>query len=388
MSDDRSNPAQPLSALAAGTYSVPGGRDAAGELISVLVHDLRNLVAPIRNAAHIVRLRAGADRNAAGLADIMDRQVNGVGVLLERIVEADEIRRGVVELSFVTVTVAELLAAVTEGARVLISSRGQTLNSVVIEGDSRMQLSLDHRLEKVLTSLLEQVALHTPSGGEISITQKISNNKFELRMHGGKESEGIPDTFSLFSDARAVGVKTNIAEVQLAVAAELIHRHGGEIQVEAKKEFVVTLPLSGGDGTTNRSSLDQDTQPAHTSAVAGKVRRVLIIDDNPALTESLREILQEMSFEAKIANDGMEGLEAARSWKPDVALIDINMPKLNGFEVARALRKEFLPHDMKLIMMSGDTVNDTTLNAARQAGADHCIDKIQDLTSLEKLLNA
>ncbi len=120
---------------------------------------------------------------------------------------------------------------------------------------------------------------------------------------------------------------------------------------------------------------------------AGRTRRVLIADDSPAVCESLAAVLRDLGHEVKTANDGLETIDTATAWMPDLVLLDINMPKLNGYETARRLRAQFPSSAMRLVMISGADIDNGVLAAARQAGFDDCLDKLVDLAALRKVLD-
>ena len=134
----------------------------------------------------------------------------------------------------------------------------------------------------------------------------------------------------------------------------------------------------------------------HTAAVGNEhappppgatiARHILIVDDNAALLTSLSGVLREAGHEVKTAADGPQALALAHSWKPEFVLLDVHMPHMNGFEVAKQLRALFPRRDMKLVLMSGSALDETTLRGAERAGFDHCIDKVHEFASLENLL--
>jgi CheY-like chemotaxis protein len=117
-------------------------------------------------------------------------------------------------------------------------------------------------------------------------------------------------------------------------------------------------------------------------------RRILIADDSPAVCESFAAILRDLGHEVRTVNDGLEAVDAATAWVPDLVLLDINMPKLNGYEVAKRLRAQFPSSSMRLVMISGADLDSGVLAAARQAGFDECLDKLLDFSALRKLLDS
>lgn len=123
-----------------------------------------------------------------------------------------------------------------------------------------------------------------------------------------------------------------------------------------------------------------------TVPVNGVGKRILIADDSPAVCESFGEILRDLGHEVRVAHDGLEAVDIATAWMPDFAMIDVNMPKLNGYETARRLRAQFPSSKMRLVMISGATLDAPVLEAARQAGFDQCLDKLLDFAALNQVL--
>ena len=115
-------------------------------------------------------------------------------------------------------------------------------------------------------------------------------------------------------------------------------------------------------------------------------RRVLLADDNEAVRSSFATVLRDLGHEVRLAADGMEALQVVEEWRPEFVVLDVHMPKLNGYDLARRLRSKFPPEVMRLVMMSGTTLDQATLIGAKQAGFDHCIDKLSAVVSLEQLL--
>lgn len=128
------------------------------------------------------------------------------------------------------------------------------------------------------------------------------------------------------------------------------------------------------------------SRAAPRAGVACGLRRILIADDSVAMRDSLADLLRDKGYDVKAVASGAEALECASAWLPEIVMLDINMPQVDGFEVARRLRARFPPSSMKLVMMSGNTLDRVALSAAAQAGFDHCIDKVIDVELLETLL--
>lgn len=185
----------------------------------------------------------------------------------------------------------------------------------------------------------------------------------------------------------------------LSAIADMIDRQVDEI-VRIVNALADAERLRSTGLTPEAGKLNQDSSPGvhamstPNETLTGKAlppvgqaaKRILIADDNAALRASLASILQEMGHEVRTTADGAEALELAQHWSPEVVLLDINMPQLNGFEVAKKLRMKFPPDVMQLVMMSGTALNEMTLRGATRAGFDHCIDKVNDVDTLRKLL--
>ena len=384
------------------------------EFLRVLAHELRNHVAPIRNAAHLIRLRAGSDPELSPMLDMIERQVSGIVRALEVIVDAERAGRGDIALASEEIDLALAVAAAVDRAKPMIESRSQRLHAslpqepVWVRADSA-------RIAQVLDALLDNAARYTDADGEIWLDTFPSAEKIEVRVRdsgGGIAAEFLPRVFDYFAGrsrpVHGIGVG-------LAVARKLVERQGGRMRAasagEGKgSEFVIELPV-----VTRRRDADA-RQPAHATrkpdAPAGEAsqespspwrsdplpltsrpnrpsgRRILIADDSAAVRDSLAGLLQDKGHEVRGAGDGEEALDVAASWQPDFVLLDIRMPKLNGFKVARELRARFPATRMHLVMMSGNTLDEATLAGAKAAGFDTCIDKVFAFSELEKLLNA
>jgi len=172
------------------------------------------------------------------------------------------------------------------------------------------------------------------------------------------------------------------ADPNLAPIADLIERQVNEV--------VRMLNVLGDADRSGRGDLksaeDGNDRWTPSSAAAMTGSHILIVDDNTAFLASLSSVLREAGHEVKTAADGPEALALAQSWQPEFVLLDVHMPRMNGFEVAKQLRTLFPQGVMKLVLMSGSSLDETTLRGAERAGFDHCIDKVRDFAALEKLL--
>jgi len=167
-------------------------------------------------------------------------------------------------------------------------------------------------------------------------------------------------------------------DAQLRDATALIER-----QVEAMAGLLdAALP-----SPSRTASAESAKEPgAKGSGGGASARRILIADDSPAVCESLAAILRDLGHEVRVAQDGQEAVDTATAWMPDFVLLDVNMPRLNGYEAARRLRSQFPSSQMRLVMISGADLEPAVVEAARQAGFDECLDKLLDFSALKTLL--
>jgi len=172
------------------------------------------------------------------------------------------------------------------------------------------------------------------------------------------------------------------ADADLASVTDMIDRQVNEIARILDALGNDNRPGRGGLG----SAANGDVHPAPSSATVRIARKILVVDDNAALLASLSAVLREAGHEVKTAADGVEALALVQSWTPDFVLLDAQMPRMNGFEIARQLRTLFPQGAVKLILMSGSPPDETTLQGAKRAGFDHYIDKIHGFAAFEKLL--
>ena len=384
------------------------------EFLRVLVHELRNHVAPIRNAAHLIRLRAGSDPELSLMVDMIERQVSGIVRALEVIVDAERASHGDVALASEEIDLALAVASAADRAKPMFDARSQRLHASLPQEPIWVRADRA-RIAQVLDTLLDNAAQYTDANGEIWLDTLPSASRVEVRVRdsgSGIAADFLPHVFDYFAGrSRCVhGIG-----VGLAVARALVERQGGRLHAASAgerkgSEFVIELPVVTRGGDTAAQEPAQATRrldapsgeasqeipskrrsgpsPLESRTKGRSGRRILIADDSAAVRDSLASLLRDMGHEVRGARDGDEALELAASWQPDFVLLDIHMPKLNGFKVARELRGRVPSTRMHLVMMSGNTLDEATLAGAKAAGFDTCIDKVFAFSELEKLLNA
>jgi CheY-like chemotaxis protein len=392
-SDSRAGPGHP---------SPSKGRN---DFLSVLAHEVRNRVAPIRNAVHLLRMRSRSDPDVQPLLEMIERQVAAIVNDLDVIVESERSSRGDLRIEPDKIDVANAISEAVERARPRAQRRGQNLQAtqmalgVSAYGDPR-------RLAQVLDTVLDNAMRYSERGGEIRLVVEATAEEIAIRVRDtgrGITPDFLPAVFDYFSGRSQPGHGVGVG---LAVARRLMELQGGSIRARssgagAGSEFTIVLPVrsadhvpgrinEGGASAERHDAKDEPVPPGIDSSTSrvrsSRGRRVLVADDSAAVCNSLSALLQELGHEVRSARDGEEALELAQSWQPDYVLLDIHMPKQNGFMVAKALRSRFSSERMKLVMMSGINLDDAMLAGAKAAGFDNCIDKVFAFSELEKLL--
>jgi signal transduction histidine kinase/ActR/RegA family two-component response regulator len=348
------------------------------EFIAILSHELRNPLAPLRNGLELMRL-GGPSASDGKLREMMERQVGHLVRLVDDLLESSRISRGLLELKRAPVQLAEVLRAAVESADSLIRERGHRLEMEVpqealwVDGDAV-------RLSQVFANLLNNAARYTPPGGRIWLhAARVDSGKVRVSVRdsgAGFAPEAQAWLFEMF----ARGPGSSGLGIGLALARRLVEMHGGAMGAHSDgegrgAEFTVTLPL--GDAP-------RDAVPSPVSA--DRQLRVLVADDNRDAAESLAALLQVLGNDVKVAYDGMEAVAAARTFRPQVILLDIGMPLLDGYGAAREIRRDPQIRVAKLVALTG-WGQDEDRQRVRAAGFDEHIVKPAEIDVLRRVLS-
>ena len=384
-----------------------------GDFLGVLAHELRNHVAPIKNAVQIMRLRGASGSDLAPMLDIIERQAFGIVHALEVIIDAERASRGDINLTPRRVDIASAVKAAIGRRQAHIDSRGQRLHLSIPSAPVWVHAEPE-RIGQVLDTLLDNATRYNEQGGDIWIEITPVREEAELRIRDsgrGMSAGFLPHVFDYFAGRSQAEHGVGVG---LAVAHRIVELHGGRIDASSAGEgkgsvFVVHLPAARSNEKVVGAPVEEELGESERHAAAGDAAqgpareitegarragggvpqvplRILIADDSAAVRESLAAILEDMGHQVRGAQDGAEAVELAQRWQPDFVLLDIHMPKLNGFTAARALRAQFPSMVMQLVMMSGTTLDEETLAGARAVGFDSCIDKVSAVAELQKLL--
>ncbi len=371
------------------------------EFLAMLSHELRNPLAPIRSAVHLLRSRERGDEDLISrqAREIIDRQVGNLTKLVNDLLEVSRVVSGRVRLTQQTVDLNQVLQHAVQTARPLIEERKHELlvntcpDPVWISADST-------RIEEVFINLLDNAAKYTPDGGRIEVwcEQPSGGNYAQVRIRdngAGIDSELLPRIFELFTQAdRSLARSAGGLGIGLSLAQRLVNMHGGKIEAqsppegaETGSEFLVKLGIADApvESETTRDSIDGDVN----NAGAGEGLRVLVVDDNIDLVMTLATTLRQKGYSVQSAYTGPSGLKTAQQWRPDIVLLDIGLPELDGYEVARRIRSEPFAElsNARLIALTGYG-RDADIDMAREAGFDGHLVKPCDIEDLDRLMRS
>jgi PAS domain S-box-containing protein len=357
------------------------------EFLAMLAHELRNPLAPIRNAALVIALLGHADEKLRRSSEVIERQVRHLSRLVDDLLDVSRLTRGRITLRKEPLELGPVVAGAVETVRPLLDARKHELaerlpsEPVWVEGDAT-------RLAQVVSNLLANAAKYTPDGGHIDLTVHPEGKEAVLRVRDGGigiPADLLPRVFDLFTQGdRSLARSEGGLGIGLTLARSLMEMHGGRIEAHSDgpgkgSEFVVRLPL-----LEARSALAaSDAGPAeHRPAAA---RRVLLVEDNMDAAESLALLLRLEGHEVRVAHDGPAALAAARDYRPDIIFLDIGLPHMDGYEVARRLRQEEGDQHAVLVALTGYGQGEDR-RRVEAAGFDAHLVKPADVNALRRLL--
>ena len=356
------------------------------EFLAMLAHELRNPLAPIRNSLNILRLSHRSDPTVEQVGEMMERQVNHMVRLVDDLLEVSRITRGKIELRKELIELAAVVRSAVETGRPLIEARRIQLalslppEPLTLEGDPV-------RLAQVLANLLNNSAKYTDPGGQIwlSAHREGEGVMISVRDSGmGIPQDMLPRIFDLFMqvDRHADRAHGGLG-IGLTLVKSLVEMHGGTVAAHSAgvgqgSEFIIRLPLAAGHRAAGRQG-----SPSRTNVLAP--RRVLVVDDNRDAAKSLGMLLKLLGADVQVVFGGPEALEAIAAHKPAVVLLDIGMPGMDGYEVARRVREQPELSDVTLIALTG-WGQDEDRRRTHAAGFNYHLIKPADVRALETLL--
>lgn len=369
------------------------------EFIAILAHELRNPLAPIRNAIEIMTKVTLEEGPLTWSRDVIERQVSHLSRLVDDLLDISRITRGTIHLNKQPLAVGALIARTLETLQPLIAEHRHEL--IVNCADESLSIDGDlTRVVQILGNLLNNAAKYTNPGGRIELTvqQHGKSAEFRIKDNGiGIPSESMAKLFNLFARLPDTSQQHHDGlGIGLALVRKLVELHAGEVTVHSAglnqgSEFVVYLPLTAGKSMNSSDvSMNNSQAPAHVNGkdepADGKLR-ILVADDNLDALESLALLLELSGHEVYKACNGKQAVTLAAQQRPDVMLLDIGMPALNGHDVARQIRGEDWGRNITLVAVSGWGQAEDKRRSS-DAGFDLHLVKPVDFDSLDKIFAA
>ncbi|MDI1481297.1 PAS domain S-box protein [Polyangium sp. y55x31] len=361
------------------------------EFMAMLSHELRNPLATIRNAVGVLRCTRTGNARIERLHDMIDRQSEQLTRMVDDLLDVARITQGKLILRKERVDLAAIVSRAVETSRPLIDAAGHALSirmpagSVMLEGDVG-------RLSQVLSNLLNNAAKYTETRGQIRLSAEVEGDEVQIRVEDngiGIPPDVLPHVFDLFTQSsRAIDRAQGGLGIGLTLVRTLVEMHGGKVSARSGgtgqgAEFAVRLPI--------RRNTPADDLPAPTSEERGLMRRgehrrILVVDDNIDAAESMALMLGYLGHETRMAHDGPSTLQIAATFQPELVLLDIGLPGLDGYEVARRLRAQRETQAAVLVAITGYGQEEDR-KRARRAGFDHHLTKPVDHDRLISLID-
>jgi PAS domain S-box-containing protein len=364
------------------------------EFLAMLAHELRNPMAPIRNAVQIMRLLGPTDAKLESAREMIERQVEHMTRLVDDLLEVSRITTGKIKLQKEPVDLVEVVQRGVETSRPLIEARHHEFTVSYPPEPIRLQAD-PTRLAQVISNLLNNAAKYTESGGHIWLTVSRVEAEAVVRVRDsgiGISADLLQRIFDLFTQAdRSLDRSQGGLGIGLTLVKSLVEMHGGSITADSKgpgkgSEFVMRLPVAA---VPEHARMAESQAPTAASAPATvnhqRSCRVLVVDDIKDAAESVALLLRLWGHEVRTVADGAAALEAVRGFRPQVVLLDIGLPNMDGYEVARQLREEFGPQEMVLIAVTGYGQSEDRRKSA-QVGFNHHLVKPVNPNELQALL--
>lgn len=358
------------------------------EFLAMLAHELRNPLAPVANAVQLLRLSAKNESRVQEITNIIERQVNHMTELVNDLLDVSRISQGLVELHRVAIDMKMVVAQAIEQVRPLIEAKGHTLHTS-ISAERATVIGDQTRLIQALSNILTNAAKYTPNGGHIKLVFDVSATKVKISIHddgAGINASLLPYIFDLFTQAQRTPDRAQGGlGLGLTLVKRIIELHSGSVVAESAglvqgSKFSVLLPLALEEGLPSKARKQNEAR-----TVSPAKRRILLVDDNADAVQSLAMLLEECGHEVIIEADGLKGLEAALTHSPEVVILDIGLPDISGYELARRLRTENETKNTVLLAITGYG-QEQDKKLAKAAGFDYHLVKPINFQELKKLI--
>ena len=356
------------------------------EFLAMLSHELRNPLAAIVNALDLMRHNPALERSEA--RGIVERQTAHLAHIVDDLLDVSRITRGKIELRKEPLWFNDAVRHALDSCQPLLTARGHAVD--VRTSSEDLWVDADPtRLHQVILNLLTNAAKYTPRGGRIAIEVEREGHEVVLRVRDngiGIAPTFLPNVFDLFTQGdRSLDRTASGLGIGLTIVKRMVEMHGGSVEAHSAglgqgSEFVIRLPLASAGAAKKRAASER-------RPVTSGGRRVLIVDDNRDFATSLAALLEEFGHETFVAHDGEAGVALAAERLPDVVLLDIGLPRMDGYEVARRLRASPALGGVTLVALSGYSQEEDK-RLGREAGFDHYLVKPIDAAELVNILDA
>ena len=365
------------------------GERRMNEFLAMLGHELRNPLAPIRNALDLMRLQSAGDATQDWARSVIDRQLTQLTRLVDDLLDVGRITSGKIALHKEPVEINAAVQRAVEASRPLADASRHTLEV----RPSPKPLSVDGdltRLSQAVLNLLTNAIKYTPPGGRIEVDVAREGDLAVVRVKDtgiGMSPELIPTVFDLFVQGeRSLDRSEGGLGIGLTLVKRLVALHGGTVSAHSEgpgrgSEFAIFIPALA------QSSAPSEPAPVAPIASPRRRSRVMVVDDNRDSADTLAALLDAWGHEVRTLYDGPSALAAAAEFQPNVVLLDIGLPKMNGYEVAAQMRKSPNGRSMILVAFTGYG-QDEDRRRVREAGFDHHLVKPLEPAALEKILDS
>jgi len=359
------------------------------EFLAVLAHELRNPLAPLRNGLQIMRLAAHDTAAVNEARDMMERQLGHMVRLIDDLLDVSRISRNKMELRRQRVLLSDVVTHSVETARPLIDAQGHALEIDLPAEPIYLDADLT-RLSQVFGNLLANSAKYTPRGGRIALHGERDHATVMVQVRDtgiGIPQHHLPRVFDMFSQVdRSIERAAGGLGIGLALVKGLVEMHGGAVTAASEgpdrgSTFTVRLPIAEAPAVAPAGAAATASAPEGAGA-----RRILVVDDNRDAAASLASVLGLLGDEVRVAHDGIEAIEAAARFRPDVILMDVGMPRMNGYDATRRIRAQPGGGTPVIVALTGwGQERDRVLSS--EAGCDAHLVKPVNLDELQELLS-
>ena len=357
------------------------------EFIAVLAHELRNPLAPLINAVQLLRRAANDAATQHEAFAMIERQTLSIARLVDDLMEMARVTSGRLRLQRERVPLADVVERSVETVSALMIQRGHRLS--VTLPPQPVEICADAaRVQQILVNLLNNAAKYTDQGGRIDLIASREGELAVIRVRDtgiGIEPELMPRLFEPFTQSPySVGRSRGGLGIGLSLVRRLIELHGGTIEARSEvgvgSEFTIKLPACD-----SAEALDDGVQPAPSAHSQARCLRVLVVDDDVDAARSLAMLLESIGHAVALAHDGTTALSVAPQFRPHIALVDIGLPELDGYELARRLRADPQLREVDLVAVTGYGHSDDSLRSY-EAGYDQHLVKPVKFAALEEIL--